>query len=106
MHHSFARRHATRWIPLWCLLLVFMSLGVRAASETCSVSHCSSSEQLLEHAMPCGSFVTALSASVVISQPLGMLSLQPERPYFPAPNNWIPAPPVQSIERPPRLLVI
>ncbi|ENY72932.1 hypothetical protein G114_05025 [Aeromonas diversa CDC 2478-85] len=100
------RLSAGRWIPLWCLLLVLMSFGTRAATDLCTfTSHCGSMERHLEKAMPCGSFTTALGMAVVADARLGVACLAPDRPCFPEPNRFVPVAPVERLERPPILIV-
>lgn len=97
-----SRLGAGRWIPLWCLLLVLMSFGTRAAADLCTfTSHCGAMERNLEKAMPCGSFITALSMTVVADAWLGVARPVPDTPCFPEPSRFVPVAPVERLERPP-----
>ncbi|MCZ0753291.1 hypothetical protein [Aeromonas enteropelogenes] len=95
--------HARRWLPLWSLLLVLMSFGSRAATDLCTLSsHCSQSERTLEKAMPCGSFTSALSMTVLGSDSLTVATLEPDSPDFLLPSLFMPDAPAERLERPPR----
>lgn len=97
--------HARRWLPLWGLLLVLMSFGSRAAADLCTLTpHCSESERNLEKAMPCGSFTTVLAMSLVSSDSLILAALAPAAPDFLSPSLYVPQPPLERFERPPRAL--
>ncbi|MGL5030113.1 MAG: hypothetical protein ACRC5V_01775 [Aeromonas sp.] len=94
---------ARRWLPLWSLLLVLMSFGSRAATDLCTLTtHCSESARTLEKAMPCGSFTTALSMTLVGSNPLTVAVQAPDTPEFSSPSLYIPDAPRERLERPPR----
>lgn len=95
--------HARRWLPLWGLLLVLMSFGSRAAADLCTLTpHCSEAERSLEKAMPCGSFTAVLAMSLVSSDSLTLAELSPADPEFIAPSLYMPAAPLERLERPPR----
>ncbi|BBR38024.1 MULTISPECIES: hypothetical protein [Aeromonas] len=95
--------HARRWLPLWSLVLVLMSFGSRAATDLCTLTtHCSQSERTLEKAMPCGSFTTALSMTLVGSDSLTVAVLEPDTPDFASPSLFMPDAPCERLERPPR----
>ncbi|MGL5408515.1 MAG: hypothetical protein ACRDAP_07340 [Shewanella sp.] len=95
--------HARRWLPLWGVLLVWLSFGNQAASEQCHfASHCNPTQLSLEKAMPCASF-SALLAATLISQSFTLFApsnVQTE-PFLPL-SLFIPEPPYERLERPPR----
>ncbi|MBP4057452.1 hypothetical protein SJS40_09650 [Aeromonas caviae] len=94
---------ARRWLPLWSLVLVLMSFGSRAATDLCTLTpHCSQSERTLEKAMPCGSFTSALSMTVLTSDSLTVARLEPDRPTYLSPSLFMPEAPLERLERPPR----
>lgn len=94
---------ARRLLPLWSLLLVLMSFGSRAATDLCNLgSHCSQSERTLEKAMPCGSFTSALSMTVLGGDSLTVAMLVPDAPDFLSPSLFVPDAPKARLERPPR----
>lgn len=102
-----ALRCARFWIPMWCLLLVCMSFGARAATDLCTFTdHCGRIERSLEKAMPCGSFTTMLGMACIAEVALGVAPLEADVPHFPEPDLRIPAAPCERLERPPRLLLV
>ena len=52
--------------------------------------------------MPCGSFTTALSMTLVGSDSLTVAVLEPDTPDFASPSLFMPDAPCERLERPPR----
>ena len=102
-----ARRHAPRWIPLWCLLLVMISFGSQTAGELCALTqHCSRAERTLEKALPCFSFAAVLATALVSETVLTVAQQALAAPVFSEPLLFVPGAPIERIERPPTEVAI